>query len=132
MLKRLLSLFLGFIAAMAVVLLTQYYTRGMHPPPDDLIFNDMEARESYLLGLPMKVRYYFFASHLVGAFLGSYIAARLADKHKYYMGLIVGLIFLISTISHNFGMMSPGWLIVIDFVACVFMILLASRVSSRI
>ena len=74
MIKRLLGLFLGFIAAMAVVLLTQYFSRGMFPPPEDMILNDMEARERFLLSMPMSLRYYFLASHVIGGFIGAYIA----------------------------------------------------------
>jgi len=131
MLKRFLALVLGFLAGLVLFTLIQMISSKMYPPPEGMLTQDVEALESYFLSLPMYSRYIITLAHVLGAFVGAYVAAKLADKHKFYMGCIVGIIFLVASVSHNREFLCPGWMIVLDMFLTALATYLASKIGSK-
>ena len=131
MLKRFFALVLGFITGFVLVTLVQMISAKMYPPPVDMIAQDAEALESYFLSLPINARYIVTLAHIMGAFGGAYVAAKFADKYKFYMGCIVGIIILVASVSYNLASFCPGWIVVLDLLLSALTVFIASKLGAK-
>ena len=129
MLKRILAVILGFVSGFVTVGLIQTISAQMYPPPGDLIIQDNEALEAYFYSLPHKARYIIMLAHVVGCFIGAYIAAKLSDKYKFYMGLLVGVVMFVASFSYNLASFCPRGIFIIDLGLCILAVYLGARLG---
>jgi len=131
MLKRVLAVFLGFLAGFVTTGLIQMVSARMYPPPEDLITRDIEALEIYFTHLPSTARLIMLVAHIIGAFIGSFLAARMADRYRLYLGLLVGVVMLVASISYNLASFAPAWAFMTDLAATAGVAYLGARLGSR-
>lgn len=131
MFRRVLSVVLGFITGFVLVVLIQMISAKMYPPPSDMLPQDTEAIKQYFSTLPIEARLIIVLAHVVGTFGGCYIAAKLADKSKFYMAIVVGVLMLVSTISSNMASYIAVSIFLLDTLLTLAAVYLGARIGSR-
>ncbi len=128
MIKRIAAVFIGFISAFVLTGLVQMMSAKMYPPPEDLITQDLEAIERYFKALPANARLIMLVAHVLGAFVGAFIASKIADSYKLYLGLLVGVVMLVASVSYNLASFAPAW----SFLSSLILTGLAAYIGARL
>lgn len=130
--QRILAVILGFFTGFVLVILVQMISAKLYPPPEDLLTQDVEALKRYFTALPGPARIIILAAHVLGAFGGSFVASKFANSYKFYIGLIVGFILLIASISSNLGSYVPALIFILDTLLTIGAMLLGARLGSKV
>lgn len=82
--------------------------------PEGLDFSDPESFKSKVHLFTDIHFLWAFLAHALGAFVGGFVAAKIAPKSKVKYALFVGVFFLIGGIKMVMDVQSPAWFVAID------------------
>jgi hypothetical protein len=122
MLKPLLSIVAGLIAAFALVFVTDLLFHAVGPPPP----TDPGAVADYVAALPVALLAGIALGWAVSALIGTTIAARFGARGA-WPGWVVGLLFLAATAANFMLVRHPAWMMAFAVLA----ILAATWIGSR-
>jgi len=113
MLRLVLSIIGGVVAAFAIVVLGDMLSQAMAasagPAPTDM--NDRAAMEAYVAGLPTAVFVVMLATWTVAAFAAGVIAARFGRRGA-WPGWVAAGLFLCATAANLLMIPHPAWMAV--------------------
>lgn len=98
MVRRIAAVFAGIVTVGVVVVVLQWVGSRLYPLPPGLDPMDPASRDALLAhtaGMPLLSWLLAFSSEILGAFLGGWVAGRIAgDRHRLFVGIIVGVAVL--------------------------------------
>ena len=129
--KKVIGIIVGFVLGLIIVGVGHVISSGMYPPPEDLNINDQEMLIEYIQGMPTKAIVFVIFSHAMAGFFSAFIAARLSDEYKLYVGYFVGVLFVISTVVNAFSLPHSFAVAGIDIFSTIFLAFLGARLGAR-
>lgn len=130
--RRIIAVVVGFIAGMVLVLIGSLIIRELHPMPEDLNIHDHERLLDWKKSIPNKLLMIEIIFHVLAGFLSSFLAARIADSYKFYIGIFIGLLFVVSTIVNAFSLPHSFWMTALDIFGVLIFVYLGAKLGSRI
>ncbi len=104
------GLILGMIVNITLIMLNGYV---LFPMPEGMDMNDPEQMNDYVATLPTMAILVVIAAHLGQAFVGGWVAARLAGSRPMLLAMIIGVLSLAGgVISMVQITTSPKWMYV--------------------
>jgi hypothetical protein len=114
MLKNILAVIAGIFAGSTVVYLLQKINESVFPLPADLDFSDPLIVVKAIGEQPTGALLIIIASHLLGAVVASYIAAKISENNARRQALITGAIFIIAVVTSLTMIPYPIWMYIAD------------------
>ncbi|MEQ1570842.1 MAG: hypothetical protein ABMA64_34755 [Myxococcota bacterium] len=101
------GLFVGMLVNMSLILLN---TQVLFPVPPELNPSDPAQLAVYVASLPVAALVVVVAAHLGQAFVGGWVAARLAGSAPRVPALIVGALTLVGGVLNLRTLHGPAWM----------------------
>lgn len=102
----LLGMVVGMIANMVLIQLNM----SIFPAPEGMELNDMEAWKNFAATLPAEAFLIPVIAHLAQAFLGGWVAARVAPAHVMGLALTIGGVSMLGGIMNLINLAPPAWM----------------------
>lgn len=131
MIRRIGAVIFGFIAGFFIFVLIQGIIASKFPPETAFNANDTEAMTAYFRSLPDKFFLYILAAHSLASLVASFLGAKVADKYKLYLGLLVGGMFLVAAITYIMTIPTPSWMLIADPLIIMVFSFLGAKLGSR-
>lgn len=131
MLRSILGVVLGVIAAGIVVGVVESIGHMVYPPPAGLDASDPEALSAYIAAAPAQVLLFVMLAWMAGAFVGGLVAAWLGRGSPAVHALIVGGLMLAMGVLTMVKIPHPLWFWITGIVAVPASAYLASMLVSR-
>lgn len=96
----------GGVANMAVILVSW----AIWPMPEGMDMNDPEALQAYIATLPVAALLMAVLAHLLQAFLGGWVAARISADRPRVVAMIIGVLSMLGGILNMINLQGPGWM----------------------
>ena len=112
--KNILSIVIGLFAGSLVNIGIIIISGKIVSPPESADLTTIEGLKSAMPN--MKAIHFLmpFLAHAIGTFVGSFLAALLANKQKMRFAMVIGLFFLAGGIAYYIMLPSPFWFISLD------------------
>ena len=112
-LQNILAFFGGLTAGSGVnMALIELNTRVLFPMPAGLDPNDLPQLQLYIDSLPLAGFLVVIAAHLGQAFVGAWVAARLAASRPMGLALIIGGLSLAGGVGAMMMIEGPAWMLI--------------------
>ncbi len=108
MLRKILAIIAGVIAGIAVITLIQQLSSMMHPMPEGVSMNDMEAFKTWAASLPTSAYLMVILSYVLGSFVGGFVST-LVTRIKFWPAIVVGGILMLMGILNAVAIPQPLW-----------------------
>ncbi len=110
MLRNILALVLGLAAGMAVNMgIIMLNSSLLFPMPAGTSMADPEQMNAYVASLPILALLVVMVAHLGQAFVGGFVAARLAASKPMLLAMIIGALSLLGGIMNAMSIHTPTW-----------------------
>ncbi len=119
MLRKIGAIVAGLVVVGVVVMLLQQFAASMHPIPEGLDPFDPDQADAFrehMAAMPAGAWAIGFASELLGAFAGAFVAGKIAQGTRWVSGLIVGLAML-GSVANWMAFEHPLWFMAGQLVA---------------
>lgn len=109
--RTILGVLAGVVVAWLVIVLCQFGSTALHPPPPGIDLRDPTQLAAFIEAAPLGAMLLVLAGYALGALLGGWTAARMA-RHKRVAALLIGALVLAGVIA-NFALIPhPLWMAV--------------------
>jgi hypothetical protein len=112
--RRIVAIFLGLIAAMAVVALTDGIVGKVFPPPAGTNFNDAEAVKAVMLAMPIKAFLLLLVGYAIASFVGGVVATLLSGRQMVRPSVVVGIVLTAGGLMNALALPHPIWFVAIN------------------
>jgi putative membrane protein (TIGR04086 family) len=111
MIRSIVAVVAAAVVAVALVAGIDALGHRVYPLPQGIDWNDPVVVGQIVRALPVGAFLFAVASWVVAAFVGSWLAARLAPSRPWLHGGIVGVVMLVATIANLMMFEHPLWVI---------------------
>ena len=118
----------GLIAAFALVAGAEGIVHVLYPPPPGTNMEDFEQVKRFIVTLPMTALVLVLAGWLIGTFVATWLAARIARTP--IAGYIVGAPLLAAGIVNSIKIPQPVWFSIVSFVIYIGATIVGSRAGA--
>lgn len=118
----------GLIAAFALVAGAEGIVHVLYPPPPGTNMEDFEQVKRFIVTLPMTALLLVLAGWLIGTFVATWLAARIARTP--IAGYIVGALLLAAGIVNSIKIPQPVWFSIVSFVIYIGATIVGSRAGA--
>jgi hypothetical protein len=108
--RSILAVLAGTIVAGVLISIVEAISSAIFPLPPGLDLHDHEAMRQHIDTLPIGAFLMVLAAWAIGAFGGSWVAARLAGRARLVHGSIVGALFLLAAVLNMLMIPHPVWM----------------------
>jgi pimeloyl-ACP methyl ester carboxylesterase len=113
-LRRIGAVIVGVIVAFLIVAGVEGIAHKIYPPPPGTNMQDMAQVKAFVATLPLSVLLIVLAGWLLGTFVATWLAARIAGTP--IPGYVVGAVLLCAGIANAFIIPQPLWFSIASFV----------------
>ncbi len=131
MLRRLLAVVLGVVAAVIVIIAIEALGHAIHPPPNGLDVANKQAFEAYVASLPLTALLVVMIARVAATLTGGLLACFIAQERPVVYASIVGLLVLLGTVINLVSIPHPLWFSISSVAAIVATMLLTGKLGSR-
>ena len=128
--RNLIALVVGLIAAIAVTYILQIIVGMLFPPPAGLDFNNPEAIKQYVSNLPSIAILLVLIGYMIAYFIGGFIVARISGGNS-ALPFILGAVGTLFWILNIWMIPHPLWATLAGFICFIPPALLGSRTGQR-
>jgi len=118
MLRKILAIIVGVLAGIAVITLVQQVSTMMHPMPEGVTMDDMEAFKAWVSNLPTSAYLMVILSYILGSLIGGFVATLIA-RFKFWPALVVGGILMVMGILNAVAIPQPLWVSIVSVLSFV-------------
>ena len=108
--RSVLAILAGAIVAGVLIALVEATSSAVYPLPPGFDLHDHEAMRQHIHSLPIGAFLFVLAAWAIGAFAGSWVAARIATRARLGHGLAVGALFLLAGVLTMLSIPHPWWM----------------------
>lgn len=109
MIRKIAAVVVGILLTSLVVGLVQQLGHYLYPLPAGTDPNDPEAIKKYVENAPFMAVFFVIISYAAGAFTGGFVSTKIANDGKKIYALIIGVLFLFTSIYMMVTIPSPIW-----------------------
>ena len=132
MVRKILGVFVGMIAASVMIMIAQMAMMLVVAPPSAETMQDPETLRAWISAMPVTADLLLALGYAIGAFAGGFVAGKIAGAGNGFLpALLIGMFLTIAGIVNFFFTMpgSPMWLIVLCLLIYEPFALLGQRVA---
>lgn len=115
-LKNILAIVIGAFAGGLVNMGIIMMSSSVIPPPNGVDVTTVESLKANIHLFEPRHFIMPFLAHAIGAFVGAYLAATIAETKKMRFAISIGLLFLIGGLTNAFILPAPAWFIALDLI----------------
>ena len=132
MLRSIVALVAGLFATMIVITGMEAISAvWLFPPPPGLDFRDPAAVNAFIKTMPAPAFAWILGAWLLGTFIGAGLAARIAERHRALLAVLIGLLVVIGTIVNATSIEHPRWVLALGVLLPIPLALLAARLFRK-
>lgn len=109
MIRKIAAVVVGILLTSLVVGLVQQLGHYLYPLPAGTDPNDPAAIKKYVENAPFLAVFFVIISYAAGAFTGGFVSTKIANDGKKIYALIIGVLFLFTSIYMMVTIPSPIW-----------------------
>jgi hypothetical protein len=125
--RTILGILAGMVAAWVVIMACQFGSAALYPPPPGLDLRQPDQLAAFIADAPATAMALVVASWVLGAFIGGWVAARIARAHPTFAALAIGLLVVVGVVANTAMIPHPLWMTVLGLVLPLPAAWLASR-----
>ncbi|MEZ5355691.1 MAG: hypothetical protein R2762_23910 [Bryobacteraceae bacterium] len=110
MLRKLLAVAAGIVAAVITVGIVEGIGHALFPPPPGIDISDPEALRRLMASIPAGAKAFVVLAWALGSFLGGWVAAHIASNVKVGAAIMVGMFMLAAGMYTIFSIPHPVWM----------------------
>jgi hypothetical protein len=107
--RTILGVLVGLVVAWLVMSLCEFGSLALHRPPPGLDLRDPEALALHIASAPLSAMLLVLAGWVGGAFLGAWVAARIA-RHRHAAALVIGALVVLGVVANSVMIPHPLWM----------------------
>ncbi len=107
--RSIVGLIVGLAIAIATVMLFQWISHTVWPPPEGLDLEDSAALAEHLKAAPMGALALVLAGYIVGTLDGVFVGCWIGSAKRYIYAVVIGGLILVGTISTLIMIPHPVW-----------------------
>jgi len=127
--RSILAVLAGTMAALIAIMVVQWVSAMVYPPPPGFDPNDREALKALVASLPLGGFLLILSSYLLGASLGGYLAARMAPSRRPVHAGIIALLLVVASVLNLRAVPHPPWFWGANLIIVAAVPLLAARLA---
>ncbi len=109
MLRAVLGAIAGIITAVVTVMLMNWLSHSIYPPPAGIETMDTDAMNAHLATAPIGALAIVLAGYLLATFNGVFVACLIGRIQPFFYALIIGVLMLAATASNLIMLQHPTW-----------------------
>lgn len=110
--RTILGVLVGLVVAWLVMSLCEFGSLALHRPPPGLDLRNPEALALHIASAPLSAMLLVLAGWVLGAFLGGWVAARIA-RHRRVAALVIGALVVLGVVANNLMIPHPLWMTIV-------------------
>ena len=107
--RTILGVLAGLVVAWLVMTLCEFGSLALHRPPPGLDLRNPEALALHIAAAPASAMLLVLIGWVLGAFLGGWVAARIA-RHRRAAALVIGALVVLGVVANNMMIPHPLWM----------------------
>ena len=131
MLRSVLGALIGIATAVATVMLMEFLSHSIYPPPSGIEILDTEAMNAHLAAAPVGALAIVLAGYLMATFDGVLVACLIGRAQPLFYALAIGVLMLAATASNLLMLRHPTWFSVSAIVGIVVSAWLAAQFATK-
>lgn len=108
--RSVLTVLTGAVVAGVLIAAVEAVSSAVFPLPPGIDLHDHEVLRQHIDSLPVGAFLFVLAAWAIGAFAGSWVAARIAARARLAHGLAVGALFLLAGVLTMLSIPHPWWM----------------------
>ena len=132
MLRTVLGAFAGIATAVVTIMLMEWLSHSIYPPPPGIEIMDTDAMNAHLATAPFGALALVLAGYLMATFDGVFVACLIGRVQTYIYALVIGVLMLAATASNLLMLRHPTWFSVSAIAGIILSAWLASLLVPRI
>lgn len=129
MLRTILAILAGLIVAILTILALQYFGISLFPPPPDIQFDKETDLAQLVASASTGKLIWVLFSWALAAFVGSWVASRISQRHRVAAAISVGVFIVIGVILTVSQYPHPTWMTVAGIALPIPAAWLATRIG---
>ena len=109
MLRNALSVIAGLVAAVAIMMGCEYANSLLHPFPEGMNTQDIEAVRNYAATMPLQALVLVAIGWIAGSFVGGFVATRAAGGHTAGPALVLAVLLTAAGGLNAWMIQNPAW-----------------------
>jgi len=107
--RTILGILAGLVAAWVTMSLCEFASIALHRPPAGADLRDPQALAAHIAAAPMSAMLVVLVGWTLGAFIGGWIAARIA-RHPVAAALVIGILMVLGVVANSMLIPHPRWM----------------------
>lgn len=130
--NRIFAILTGVVAGAIVIGLLETMSNNMHPFPEGLDFTDKAILADHISGLPTSAFVLVLFAHALGAFVGGFVASKMAKVQKKGAAMFTGFILLLAGVLNLISIPHPLWFSIVDIIIYTPMALIGNAARAKV
>ena len=131
MLRNVLGAIAGISTALVTVMLMDWLSHSIYPPPAGIEIMDTAAMNAHLATAPIGALAIVLAGYIMATFDGVFVACLIGRIQPFIYALIIGVLMLAATASNLIMLQHPTWFSVSAIVGIIVSAGLAAQFAAR-
>jgi hypothetical protein len=127
--RTILGILAGLVVAWLAMTICEFASLFLHRPPAGLDLRDPQALAAHIAAAPLSAMMVVVIGWVLAAFVGGWVAARIA-RHRLVAALVIGGLVLAGVIANNAMIPHPLWMTVAGIALPLPLAWLAARAAS--
>lgn len=129
MVRTILGILAGLVVAWLTMSVCEFASLFLHRPPPGLDLRDPQALAAHIAAAPLSAMLVVLAGWALAAFLGGWVAARIA-RHRRVAAILIGALVLAGVIANSTMIPHPLWMTIAGLVLPLPLAWLAARMAT--
>jgi hypothetical protein len=127
--RLILGILAGLLVAWLSIALCEFASVFLHRPPPGIDLRDPQALAAHIAAAPFHAMLIVVAGWALAAFLGGWVAARIA-RHRRAAALVVAAFVVLGVVANNMMIPHPQWMTIAGLVLPIPLAWLAARMAT--
>ena len=129
MMRRILAVLAGLAAALVCTMLLEGIQHAIFPIAEGVDYHDAAGMQRFVDSMPAFAFVGLLIVYAVAAFVGGYLATRIAQTGKPVEAVLVGALFMIGGLINLTEIRHPTWFVILNLISYVPMAYLGYRTA---
>ena len=129
--RTILGILAGMVTAWLLIMVCQFASGLLYPPPPGMDLRQPEQLAAFIAQAPLAAMVLVVASWVLGAFIGGWVAAKIAREHPQFAALMIGVLVLAGVVANNTMIPHPLWMTVLGVLLPLPAAWLGARMARR-
>ena len=129
--RTILGILAGMVTAWLLIMVCQFASGLLYPPPPGMDLRQPEQLAAFIAQAPVAAMVLVVVSWVLGAFIGGWVAAKVAREHPLFAALMIGVLVLAGVVANNTMIPHPLWMTVLGVLLPLPAAWLGARMARR-